>query len=91
MKRLLFSVVFVFVLSLAGAAEAYYPPYHYRGHTYSAPAVNGYYPPPLLGGYNVYTPSYGYPAYGFGAGFYCHDNTARRTRINDDENQPAIP
>lgn len=66
MKRLLLSVVFVVVLACAGAADAYYPPYHYRGHTYHAPAVNGYYLPPVLGGYNVYTPSYGYAApYGY--------------------------
>jgi hypothetical protein len=76
MKRLLLAVAFV--LSFACAAEAYYPPYHYRGHTYSAATVNGYYLPPVLGGYDIYTPSYGYgyPSYGyapyggFGAGSY---------------------
>lgn len=61
---------------LAGAAGAQYlSAYRYRGHTYDAPAVNGYYLPPTLGGYNVYTPSYSYfsPAYGYapfgGVGF----------------------
>lgn len=79
MKRLLLSVAVL--LSLACVADAYYPPvYRYRGHTYDAPAVNGFYLPPVLGGYNVYTPSYGYgypaygygyaPSYGFGAGSY---------------------
>ena len=66
MKRLFLSVTFV--LSVACAAEAYYPSvYRYRGHTYDAPAVNGYYLPPTLGGYDIYTPSYNYyaPSYGY--------------------------